>query len=87
MNSLRNINLDKLSNYKIKETQDYLKGYKDFPKNNVLRFVFEDNSFIAIRPSGTEPKYKIYYSLKAKNKEDALNKFEAIQKEISEKIN
>jgi len=87
MNKLRNDNITNIANYKIKEVEDYLKGYKDFPKNNVLRFVFEDNSFIAIRPSGTEPKYKIYYCLVADTKELALDKFEKIQKAINEKIN
>ena len=86
MNKLRTENITNIGNYKIKEIEDYLNGYKDFPKNNVLRFVFEDNSFIAIRPSGTEPKYKIYYSIVASNKEQALHKFEEIQNSLNEKI-
>ena len=87
MNTLRNSNLTNIANYKIKEVQDYLKGYKDYPKNNVLRFVFEDDSFIAIRPSGTEPKYKIYYSIKESTKEKALNKFNAIQNSLNKVLN
>ena len=87
MNTLRNSNLTHIAGYKINEIEDYLKGYKDFPKNNVLRFVFEDNSFIAIRPSGTEPKYKIYYSLVSANKEKALIKFTEIQNYLKEIIN
>ena len=87
MNILRNSNLEKIANCKIKEIQDYLKGYEDFPKNNVLRFVLEDGSFIAIRPSGTEPKYKIYYSLVEKDREKALIKFNAIQNELNTLLN
>lgn len=87
MDNLRKEETISIAKYKIKQTEDYLKGYKDFPKNNVLKFVFEDNSFIAIRPSGTEPKYKIYYSLVAKNKEEAIIKFEKIEKELNDKLN
>ena len=35
------------------------------PKSNVLKYILDDGSWIAIRPSGTEPKIKIYYSVKA----------------------
>ena len=87
MNKLRNSNLSNLSFYKIKEIQDYLKGYKDYPKSNVLKLIMEDNSFIAIRPSGTEPKYKVYYCIKDENKEKALNKFNAIKNELSQLFN
>lgn len=87
MNTLRNSNLTSIATYKIKEIEDYLTGYKDYPKSNVLRFVFEDNSFIAIRPSGTEPKYKIYYSLTAKNEDNAKQKLKEIQEYIEKAIN
>ena len=50
---------------------DYTVGIDDLPKADVLKFVFEDSSWIAIRPSGTEPKIKVYYSVKGENKEDA----------------
>lgn len=84
MNTLRESNLNKLATYKVKRIEDYQKGYLDFPKSNVLRYILEDNSFIAIRPSGTEPKYKIYYSLVAKDEKDALKKQEKIQTFLSE---
>ena len=50
---------------------DYTVGIDDLPKADVLKFVFEDSSWIAIRPSGTEPKIKVYYSVKGENKSDA----------------
>ena len=79
MNTLRSNNLKKIEKYKVKRIEDYNEGYLDFPKSNVLRYILEDGSFIAVRPSGTEPKYKIYYSLVAKNEKDALKKQESIQ--------
>lgn len=47
----------------IKQINDYSVGIGDLPKENVLKYIFEDGSWIAIRPSGTEPKLKIYYSI------------------------
>lgn len=84
MNTLRSNNLSKIDKYKVKRIEDYSEGYLDFPKSNVLRYILEDGSFIAIRPSGTEPKYKIYYSLVAKNEKDALKKQESIQKYLTD---
>ena len=48
-----------------------------FDKSDVLKFFLEDESWIAVRPSGTEPKCKIYYCVKGKNKEDVLAKRDA----------
>ena len=50
---------------------DYLDGVGDIPKDNVLRFDFEDGSWAAARPSGTEPKLKMYFSVKGADKEEA----------------
>ena len=55
----------------IKELQDISKGVRDLPKDNVLKYVFEDDSWIAVRPSGTEPKIKVYYSIKAETRDAA----------------
>ena len=86
MNSLRNNRQTQLGGYKISKVEDYLKDIEGFTKSNVLRYIFEDGSFIAIRPSGTEPKYKIYYSLVEKNKEEAINKFNSLQASLNEII-
>ncbi len=48
----------------ITELQDFSKGVRDLPKDNVLKYIFNDGSWIAVRPSGTEPKIKVYYSIK-----------------------
>lgn len=47
---------------------------KGFPKSNVLRFLMEDGSWVAVRPSGTEPKCKFYFSVLAENKDAAERK-------------
>ena len=55
----------------IKTVYDYSEGIGDLPKSDVLKFIFEDSSWIAIRPSGTEPKIKIYYSVRGNNRAEA----------------
>ena len=56
---------------------DYENGVDDLPKSDVLKFVFEDSSWIAIRPSGTEPKIKVYYSVRGENETYATKVLEA----------
>ena len=71
----------------IAQVNDYTVGIDDLPKADVLKFVFEDSSWIAIRPSGTEPKIKVYYSVKGENKDDAKKVLEARQSVINKIIN
>ncbi|MBR3779930.1 MAG: phospho-sugar mutase [Clostridia bacterium] len=65
---------------------DYSKGIDDLPKENVLRFDFKDGSWTAVRPSGTEPKLKIYFSVKGEGKESAEKRKEFIHNKLIEII-
>ena len=65
---------------------DYSKGIDDLPKENVLRFDFKDGSWTAVRPSGTEPKLKIYFSVKGDGKEAAEKRKELIHNKLNEII-
>ena len=56
----------------------------DIPKSNVLIYYTEDGTKIAARPSGTEPKIKFYFSVKA-TLDDAEN-FEKVSSELNAKI-
>lgn len=58
---------------------DYSQGVDDLPIENVLKFVWEDGSWVAVRPSGTEPKIKIYYSVREENREKAHERLEKIR--------
>ena len=62
-------------------------GFGTLPTSNVLKYVLEDGSWIAIRPSGTELKIKIYYSVKGTNAVIAENKPKVIQNIIWTKLN
>ena len=71
----------------VKEVIDYSVGVNDLPKENVLKFLFTDGTWMAVRPSGTEPKIKVYYSVRQDSKTLAEERLEGIRKIILETIN
>lgn len=52
------------------------------PKSNVLKFVLEDGSWFVVRPSGTEPKMKIYLSVKGNSLEDTSGKIIKLKENV-----
>ena len=61
---------------------DYKDGYEDIPASNVLRFFLANESWFAIRPSGTEPKIKFYFYSMQKDRKTALDVNNAIKDDI-----
>lgn len=70
----------------VKEFIDYSLGVADLPKENVLKYIFDDGSWAAVRPSGTEPKLKVYYSVCGNGEDDAQNKLERIKNVLKGEI-
>lgn len=58
---------------------DYQDGIDGLPKENVLRYVFPDGSWVAVRPSGTEPKLKMYFSIRGENPDAAAARLNNIR--------
>ena len=56
---------------------DKVEDLKGFDKSDVLKYFLEDGSWIAVRPSGTEPKCKFYYCIKGKDQADVEEKQKA----------
>lgn len=81
--------ITKFADKQVISINDYINGLDGLPKSNVLKFFLEDNCSVVIRPSGTEPKLKIYISVSAKSKAEAqkeeLNIFNAMKKYLSVK--
>ena len=76
--------------YKLSEHVDYRTGEKvaiDLPKSNVLKFILEDDSWFVVRPSGTEPKVKIYAAVAGTSQQDAENKCEVFVENIKQILN
>ncbi len=62
-------------------------GFEKLPASNILKFILDDGSWVAIRPSGNEPKIKIYYSSKASTRAEAEEKLESLKATIKSKLN
>ena len=65
---------------------DYLYDETGLDKSNVLKYYIDDYSWIAIRPSGTEPKIKFYFSIRTKNEAEAKKELDRIKTIVLEKI-
>jgi len=96
MNYFHEQSLSSIGNLRITSTEDYLKQIKiedgvtsslTLPSSDVVKFNLSDGSFIAIRPSGTEPKCKFYYNFVGESFEDASNKIKQCIKEIDDIVN
>jgi phosphoglucomutase len=62
--------------------EDYAAGVGDYPKENVLKYRLQDGSWLACRPSGTEPKLKVYYSVRAQGHEAAAKTLAGLRDKI-----
>lgn len=78
-----------LSDYKTSEKAfaDGKKEVIELPKSNVLKFDFEDDITVVARPSGTEPKLKLYFSVKADSVDSANALTKKVTDELTELIN
>ncbi len=61
-------------------------GFGTLPVSNVLKYILDDGSWVAVRPSGTEPKIKIYYSVKDLDHAAAEKKLADIRNKIKTKL-
>ena len=85
MNSFRN-NLKKIGEFEIDHILDYSLGIDNLPKSNVLKMFFKDGSNVVVRPSGTEPKLKIYLSLVGSSEKENLSKKERMFNALEEML-
>lgn len=88
MEEFRKNPITQIENIKLNETKDYEIDFKKYstPKSNVLKYYYDDGSWYALRPSGTEPKIKLYIYSVANTKENAVEKVSAIEKIAKEKM-
>lgn len=83
----RSVKIDNVADVKVDKILDYKAGVDDLPKSDVLKFLLEDGSWIAIRPSGTEPKIKFYFGANSDNQEDVELKLKSLISYILNVVN
>lgn len=92
--NLKTITVNEFAGIKVEAVRDYSAAKRtvaatgkteemDTPKCNCVYYELEGGSFVCVRPSGTEPKLKIYYSLKAKDETAANAKFIEVQEAVN----
>ncbi|MCR8969650.1 phospho-sugar mutase [Facklamia sp. 7083-14-GEN3] len=96
MEETRSNRLTEVAGISVAEAYDYLNSsliYADgkesnlsYPKSNVLKYKLEDGSWIALRPSGTEPKIKLYMGAKAESERAANNKLVRLEEFLNQLI-
>jgi len=94
VDGLKTLKVDEFAGIKVQAIRDYSAakrtdangnvGEIDVPKCNCVYYELEGGSFVCVRPSGTEPKLKIYYSLKAKDESAANEKLTELQAAVAE---
>ena len=87
MTYFRENELKSFNNINIVCIKDYLNEIDNLPKSDVIKYFLEDGSFIAIRPSGTEPKLKIYIAVKGDTEKLSDEKLLGIKSNIDDIIN
>ncbi len=95
MEDFRSNKPQKLKSLDIVRSEDYLESKKyseggvsnlKFPKSNVLKYIFNDGSWFVLRPSGTEPKLKIYVGVQSDNLNESIEKNEYIKQYVLKRI-
>ena len=80
-------NIKEFGGKRVVKLLDYAPGLDGLPKSDVLKFLLADNCSIVIRPSGTEPKLKLYISVSAENRGTAEEIEAAIRKSAEMRYN
>ena len=95
MTKVRNTNIERIGNYQVLTFKDVEKDIvknmqtgeihkTGLPKSNVLYYELEDDAWCCIRPSGTEPKIKLYMGIKGNSNEEASQKLEDLKQSMLE---
>ncbi|MBQ7236213.1 MAG: phospho-sugar mutase [Clostridia bacterium] len=96
VDKMKTVTVNEVCGIKVLATRDYSTATRrtadgttseiDCAKCNAVYYELEGGSFICIRPSGTEPKLKVYYSLKCENQDQANSLFESVKEEFEKLI-
>ena len=86
MNRWREQPPEKINGKKIVKVMDYSLGLEGLPRENVLKYVLEDQSWFCLRPSGTEPKIKVYFAVCETSADLALTQINGLMQSVMAKV-
>ena len=97
MVNLRQKNIEKIGEYSVLKIRDYeldkiidvktkIETKTGLPKSNVIYYELEDDAWACIRPSGTEPKIKLYVGVKGNSMKDSQQKIDKLCEQIKEQL-
>jgi phosphoglucomutase len=87
MKEIAGLMVETIENYITSERQDVQTGEIEeitLPKENMMKFLLQEDTWVTFRPSGTEPKIKYYYGVRGNSKEDSMEKLESVEQALEE---
>lgn len=82
MKHFRENKLENIGGLNVTEVKDYSLGIDNLPKSDVIKYILQDDSWVAIRPSGTEPKLKFYLAVSDNAEDSSSNRLSDLKSDI-----
>lgn len=90
MDTIREVPLKEIAGFEVQKIENYLASERTdlhndrtetihLPKENMMKFILEDDAWVCLRPSGTEPKLKYYYGVRGNSHEDSAEKLNSLK--------
>ncbi len=86
MNDWRTSPPKEIANIKVDRALDYAKGLDGLPAENVLKFMLADGSWFCLRPSGTEPKIKVYFAVRGTGLDEATASLKQLVEDVMARV-
>jgi phosphoglucomutase len=86
MDNWRELPPETINGIQVTSVIDYSKGIDDLPAENVLKYILADHSWFCLRPSGTEPKIKVYFAVRGATGAESANQIQAIVEEVMARV-